>query len=107
VERARLFRRACSGVPAARAAWSARPAPVHVPVLLLAGGADPLDPVANLRGWRHRFPDGRLVVVPGAGHGVVGDGCVPALVAQFVARAVARGLDLSCARHVPLPAFTR
>jgi hypothetical protein len=26
--------------------------------------ADPLDPTANLRGWRRLFPQGRLVVVP-------------------------------------------
>jgi pimeloyl-ACP methyl ester carboxylesterase len=77
----------------------------RAPVLLLAGGADPLDPVANLRGWRRAFPNGRLVVVPGAGHGVIGYSCLQAIVAGFVARRSADRLDTSCAQHVPLPSF--
>ena len=74
-------------------------------VLLLAGDADPIDPVSNIRGWRRVFPNGRLVVVPGGGHGVVDRGCLPALVARFVARGTAAGLDASCARRIPLPPF--
>jgi pimeloyl-ACP methyl ester carboxylesterase len=78
---------------------------VRVPALLLAGGADPLDPVANLRGRRRLFPHGRLVVVPGAGHGTIDYPCVQELVARFVDRGTAAGLDASCARHVTLPPF--
>ena len=106
VDRARLFQRACRVVPKGRVPANAgSPAVARTPVLLLAGGDDPLDPVANLRGWRRVFPNGRLVVVPGAGHGVMGEGCVSALVARFVARGSADGLDAACARRVPLPAF--
>ena len=71
----------------------------------LPAADDPLDPVANLRGWRRAFPNGRLVVVPGAGHGVIGDGCVSTLVARFVARASAAGLDTACVRRFALPPF--
>jgi pimeloyl-ACP methyl ester carboxylesterase len=78
---------------------------VRAPTLLLAGGADPLDPATNLRGWRRVFPHGRLVVVPGAGHGTLEYACVQKLVARFVDRARAAGLDASCVRHVPLPQF--
>ena len=73
--------------------------------LLLAGGADPLDPVANLRGWRRAFPNGRLVVVPGGAHGSIEYGCIQTLVARFVAADTARGLDTSCARRIALPPF--
>ena len=104
--RARFFRRACRVVPKGfvpPAADSLRV--VRVPTLLLAGGADPLDPVANLRGWRRLFPDGRLIVVAGAGHGTIEYPCVQRLVAGFVERASARRLNPACARHVLLPPF--
>jgi pimeloyl-ACP methyl ester carboxylesterase len=105
VARARLFRQACRVVPkgrvpgAGRSRWS-----TNAPALLLAGGADPLDPVANLRGWRRIFSNGRLVVVPGAGHGTISYPCVQSLVARFVADASAEGLDTACVR-VSLPPF--
>ena len=105
VARARLFRQACRVVPRGRVP-SAESAvgSASAPVLLLAGSADPLDPVANLRGWRRAFPNGRLVVVPGAGHGTIEYPCVQALVARFVADASADGLDTACV-HVSLPPF--
>lgn len=107
VDRAKAYRSACRAVPGGRVAPGAfSTAPVRAPVLLLAGGADPLDPVANLAGWRRVFPDGRLVVVPGAGHGLMEYGCVQTLVARFVTGGTAAGLDTACARRVPLPPFT-
>jgi pimeloyl-ACP methyl ester carboxylesterase len=104
--RARLFARACSVVPRE----VALPGPVarrfpNTPVLLLAGGQDPLDPPANLAGWRRVYPDGRLVVVPDGAHGEIEFPCVQSLVAQFVALARARGLDAGCARRVTPPPF--
>ena len=92
VARARLFRRACAVVPKGRVPTdAASPRVVHVPTLLLAGGADPLDPTANLRGWRRLFPRGHLIVVPGAGHGTLRYDCVQKLIARFVDRARATG----------------
>jgi pimeloyl-ACP methyl ester carboxylesterase len=106
--RARLFRRACRVVPKGRVPANAGRVPVvHVPVLLLAGSADPLDPPANLRGWRRFFPQGRLIVVRGAGHGTIEYACSQKLVARFVARGSAAGLGAACARHVSLPPFAR
>jgi pimeloyl-ACP methyl ester carboxylesterase len=106
VARARLFRRACPVVPKGRVPTGAgRPRVVRVPTLLLAGGADPLDPTTNLRGWRRLFPRGHLIVVPGAGHGTLEYDCVQKLIARFVARGSATGLNASCVRHVSLPPF--
>ena len=106
VARARLFRRACAVVPKGRVPTDvASRRVVRVPTLLLAGGADPLDPRANLRGWRRLFPRGHLIVVPGAGHGTLEYDCVQKLIARFVERASATGLNASCVRHVPLPPF--
>jgi pimeloyl-ACP methyl ester carboxylesterase len=104
--RARLFLSACRVVPRASVPDDVRAdGVIRAPVLLLAGGADPIDPVSNIRGWRRVFPNGRLVVVPAGGHGVVDRGCLPALVARFVARRTAAGIDASCARRIPLPPF--
>ena len=106
VARARLFRRACLVVPKGRVPTDAsRPRVVAVPTLLLAGGADPLDPPTNLRGWRRLFPRGHLIVVPGAGHGTLKYDCVQKLIARFVERARATRLNASCVQHVSLPPF--
>jgi pimeloyl-ACP methyl ester carboxylesterase len=102
--RARLFRRACRVVPKGRVQPDVRD-PVRAPVLLLAGSADPLDPTANLRGWRRVFPHGRLVVVRGAGHGTLEYACIQKLIARFVAHGSPAGLNPACARHVSLPPF--
>jgi pimeloyl-ACP methyl ester carboxylesterase len=104
VARAHLFRQACAAVPRV-ARPTAPPRPSPVPVLLLAGDADPQDPPANVAGWRHAFPAGRLVRVPGLAHGVIAYGCLRLLVARFVAAGTARGLDIRCASRVPLPRF--
>jgi pimeloyl-ACP methyl ester carboxylesterase len=104
VARARLFRQACRVVPKGRVPSAAHSsASTKAPVLLLAGGADPLDPAANLRGWRRAFPNGRLVVVPGVGHGTIEYPCVQGLVARFIADGSADGLDTAC--RVSLPPF--
>ena len=106
VARARLFRSACSVVPKGRVPRdAARLRVVRVPTLLLAGGADPLDPTTNLHGWRRFFPRGHLIVVPGAGHGTLKYDCVEKLVARVVDRARADELNASCVRHMPLPQF--
>jgi pimeloyl-ACP methyl ester carboxylesterase len=104
--RARLFGRACRAVPKGRVPpASGRLEVARANVLLLTGGDDPLDPPANLRGWRRAFPNGRLVVVPGAGHGTIQYPCVQKLVARFVDRGTATGIDASCVRHLRLPPF--
>ena len=104
--RARLFAAACRFVPRGVVpAGEAEPVPTDVPVLILAGGADPQDPPANMRGWRTLFPHGRLVVVRGATHGVLAEGCVALLAARFVERGTARGLDTACARRIEQPPF--
>lgn len=106
VARARLFTRACRSVPRGRVApGSTSVVPSRVPALLLAGGADPLDPPADLTGWRRAFPNGRLVVVPGGGHGSMSSMCVQMLVARFVAAGSTRTLDTSCVDHISLPSF--
>ena len=99
VDRARLFAQACRVVPQEREQATFEGS--DRPVLLLAGAADPLDPPANVREYRRLYPDGRLLVVPGGGHGQLDRPCVESLVARFVAAGSADDLDASCVRHQP------
>jgi pimeloyl-ACP methyl ester carboxylesterase len=104
--RARLFTEACRFVPRGVVpAGSSGLVPTHVPVLILAGSADPQDPPANMRGWRTFFPDGRLVVVPGAAHVVIAEGCVAIIAARFVDSGTTRGLHTACVRRIEQPPF--
>jgi hypothetical protein len=103
--RARLHARACSVVPReVPLATGGRRFP-GVPVLMLAGGEDPLDSPANFAGWRGIYPDGRLIVVPEGAHGTIGSPCVQDLVVAFVARGSAHGLDARCVAQVTPPPF--
>jgi pimeloyl-ACP methyl ester carboxylesterase len=104
VARARLFRSLCRFVPKGVVpTGSATPPRSRVPVLLLAGDTDPQDPPASVRSWRLHFPNGKLVVVPGGGHGAIDDGCLNLVAARFVERGSARGLDTRCVRAVHVP----
>ena len=102
------YTRACAdwprgGVPADFYRVPASPAPV----LLLSGAIDPVTPPRH--GQRVALALGgnaRHVVVPNAGHGVMGLGCLRDLVFRFVdaeADAVALALGTGCAKGVPRP----
>jgi pimeloyl-ACP methyl ester carboxylesterase len=56
-----------------------------VPVLALAGGFDVRTPATNALAVAGRFPRGRVIVVPGAGHGVLGtSACAARATALFL-----------------------
>ena len=104
--RARLFRRACRVVPKGRVPPDdGSRAVVRVPALLLAGGADPLDPPANLRGWRRLFPNGRLIVVARRRPWHDRIRLRPEARRPLRRLGSPAGLDPECARHVSLPPF--
>ena len=103
---ARLASGVCSAWPKApQPAWSKARVRSDVPVLLLVGGDDPQDPLANVRGASAAMPNSRTVVVPHAGHGVLQLGCLARLAQQFVERGTAAGLDTRCAASYTPPAF--
>jgi pimeloyl-ACP methyl ester carboxylesterase len=103
-----LYEQACADWP--RGAVPAdfyRIPPAPAPVLLLSGGLDPATPprhaqrVAAALGVK-----AKPVVVPNAGHGLLGSGCVPDLLLRFIdARdeADALALDASCVTSMPRP----
>jgi pimeloyl-ACP methyl ester carboxylesterase len=76
-----------------------------VPLLVLAGGADPQDPIANMPRLREAFPKSRAVVVPAYGHTVAQFGCLGRVVSDFVSAGSARRLDTSCVGDIVPPSF--
>jgi pimeloyl-ACP methyl ester carboxylesterase len=96
----------CSVWPkAAQPAWSHERVRSDVPVLLVVGGSDPQDPLANVRGAGAAMPASRTVVVPDAGHGALQLGCLRTVANQFVERGAAVGLDTRCAARYSPPPF--
>jgi len=102
------FLRECSSVPKRaepHSLWTL-PTSSRAPVLVLAGGADPQDPVTNLSDLRRHFPDSRTVVFPHIGHEFGVGGCVDPIMADFVERGTTRGLDTTgCDGAVVVPPF--
>ena len=91
-----------------RAGIGAEPPP-NVPVLVLAGDRDLRTPAADAAAVAARFPQGRLLIVPGVGHSVLGadlSGCADNAVKTWLAGGVPPS---RCARVPPLvapiPAF--
>ena len=89
--------------------------PAPSPVLVMSGGADPATPtrhgerVAQALGAGHPERVQHLVV-PEAGHGVMGVGCVRDLVFRFIdakTDAAALPQDASCATRIPRPTAFR
>ena len=101
------YRHVCSSVPKRvepPAAWRL-PSRSEVPMLVLAGGADPQDPIGDVAGLRTRFPNARAIVVPGYGHAVGQFGCLGGLVSDFIDHASAAGLRTRCVRAIVPPPF--
>ena len=71
-----------------------------VPALVLSGELDPVTPPR----WGERVLEGLEnalhVVVPGVAHGTSVRGCVPSLVADFIAQGSADGLDAECVANL-------
>ncbi len=82
--------------------------PLHtdVPALLLSGGNDPITPPRYAAQAARGFSHSLSLVIPGFGHGQLTDPCMARIMAQFVDRGSASGLDTACTRHLsPMPFF--
>jgi pimeloyl-ACP methyl ester carboxylesterase len=77
------------------------------PVLLLSGEFDPVTPRRYGDEVARTLPRSRHLVLRGQGHSVMRIGCVPRLMADFVERADAQGLDAQCLDQLTyVPPFT-
>ncbi|RZA22367.1 MAG: alpha/beta fold hydrolase [Lysobacteraceae bacterium] len=67
-----------------------------VPALVIEGEFDPVTPPRYGEEVVKTLPNGRLFVLRGQGHSVLGAGCMPKLFAQFMEKADAKALDGKC-----------
>ncbi len=67
-----------------------------LPVLILAGSHDPVTPVRYAEAIASHLSRAKLLVLAGQGHGLVGTGCVPRLLEQFVQAADPKAVDAQC-----------
>ena len=72
------------------------PLATPVPALMLAGELDPVTPPAYAEQVAKTLPNGRVLVLRGQGHNVIGAGCMPKVFAQFLQTADAKHLDAKC-----------
>jgi pimeloyl-ACP methyl ester carboxylesterase len=100
------WRRMCSGWPRGPVpAGLGSVQPLQIPALILSGDLDPVTPPRWGEAMKDHFSGALHVVVPGAGHNTSMTGCVPDLIADFVASGSPAGLDASCVRKVRRPPF--
>ncbi|MGX9721490.1 alpha/beta hydrolase [Stenotrophomonas acidaminiphila] len=110
-----LGNRMAEGLAAMCRAWPKGqvPADFHtalsgaVPALVLEGEFDPVTPPRYGEEVVKGLSNGRLFVLRGQGHAVIGAGCMPKLFAQFVDKADAAALDGTCLEKLNyVPPFT-
>ena len=89
-----------------------RPADFHAPlktakpVLVLEGELDPVTPPRYGEEVVTGFSNAKLIVAKGQGHNVIGRGCIPKLVEEFVSKLEPQALDAKCVDELgPTPAF--
>ncbi len=100
------FQTICANWPRAEIAADFRdPLQSDIPTLLLSGGADPVTPPEYAAQVAAGLSNSRHIVVPGFGHGVVGVGCMPSLVAEFVRATDPAALDPTCLDVLQPPPF--
>jgi pimeloyl-ACP methyl ester carboxylesterase len=105
---ARLYQRVCASWPRGELPTAFYTLPsTQAPTLVLSGGLDPVTPPRHgERVARALGPAARHIVVPNAGHGVLGVGCMGDLLHRFINAAddtAATGVDASCATGIPRP----
>lgn len=80
--------------------------PLHsnAPVLILSGGNDPVTPSQYGKQILGGLPNAKHVVLEGQGHGQLGNGCMPRVVADFIAAGSTAGVDDACLKNIaPAP----
>jgi pimeloyl-ACP methyl ester carboxylesterase len=89
-----------------------RPADFHAPlksdkpIFVLEGELDPVTPPRYGEQVMKGLGNAKLLVAKGQGHNVIGRGCIPKLVNEFVDRLQPKTLDTTCADVLgPLPAL--
>jgi pimeloyl-ACP methyl ester carboxylesterase len=99
------WRARCADWPPGRPLDAGEAATSTAAALILSGEHDPVTPPRTGAAMGRHFPANWQVVVPGAAHNASFSGCVPDLIAEFIARGTGDGLDVSCVNRVAWPPF--
>ncbi len=75
----------------------------RAPALILSGGHDPVTPPATGAAMARYFSASWQVTLPGAAHNTSFSGCVPDLIARFIAQGGGADLDSTCVNRVAWP----
>jgi pimeloyl-ACP methyl ester carboxylesterase len=86
-----------------RAANFREPLGGDIPMLLISGEFDPVTPPRYGDEVAAHLPKARHLVLKGQGHSLLSAGCMPKLLAQFIERADASGLDAECLDRLAAP----
>jgi pimeloyl-ACP methyl ester carboxylesterase len=81
------------------------PVKSDLPVLILSGQLDPITPPRWGEHIAEHLPNSKHLVVPGVGHGAMGQGCVTRLVSRFLDEGTAANLDAGCIEQLRRPPF--
>jgi pimeloyl-ACP methyl ester carboxylesterase len=76
-----------------------------VPALVLSGDVDPVTPPGWGDSVASHLTNARHITVPATGHGVIGTPCGQDLISDFVDKANATDLDVSCVSRIRRPPF--
>jgi pimeloyl-ACP methyl ester carboxylesterase len=82
-----------------------QPVVSDVPALILSGDADPVTPPGWGEAVARHLANARHVAVPATGHGVAATACGQRLIAEFLERGTAMGVDTGCITTVRRPPF--
>jgi pimeloyl-ACP methyl ester carboxylesterase len=105
-DRAAGFLETCEAFPQPELAADFRqPLEFAGPVLLLSGEADPVTPPKYAEALARSLPNSRHIVLPGFGHGQIAVGCMPKVIAEFLAAGSTADLDTSCLDRLAPPPF--
>ena len=80
----------------------------QVPILILNGDVDPIDPPANMAGAQELFPNSLSLVMPYQGHSISDDravSCFWSIEDEFIRAGSAQGLHTDCLKTLRPPAF--
>ena len=103
---AERFQAICDTWPRADIAADFRdPLQSDIPTLLLSGEFDPVTPPQYAEQVGEGLSNSRHLIIPGHGHGVIGAGCMPTVVAEFIRAADPAALDVACLEELQPPPF--
>ncbi len=82
-----------------------RMVPLEIPALILSGDLDPVTPPVWGEAMAAEFPGSLHLIVPGVAHNTSAAGCMPELIASFIAAGHPNDLDIGCLAKLARPPF--